>query len=199
MHKLWKPIEGRFKDYIAMPKSNRYQSLHTTVMGCERQDASRSRSAPTRCTAPPRTGIAAHWLYKNGAGRGTTIKAERADPDQQAEGAGTPARSASPEFLDEIKRELLRDSIYVFTPKGDVIELPTGSTAVDFAYHIHTEIGNHCLAAKADGAIIPLKEPLPTPRSSRSSPRRTRARTWTGCASVQDPPRPRPRSATGWR
>jgi GTP pyrophosphokinase len=104
-------------------------------------------------------GIASHWLYKS---RTPAPEAERQAElslisrlkDWQGAGPG------SPDFLDEIKRELLGDSIYVFTPKGDVIELPYGSTAVDFAYHIHTDIGDHCLAAKADGAIIALREPL---------------------------------------
>jgi GTP diphosphokinase / guanosine-3',5'-bis(diphosphate) 3'-diphosphatase len=158
VHKIWMPIEGRFKDYIAMPKSNRYQSLHTTVMGWGgRVIEIQIRTHAMHGTAE--NGIASHWLYKN---RSPAPEAERHAElslisrlkDWQGAGPG------SPDFLDEIKRELLGDSIYVFTPKGDVIELPYGSTAVDFAYHIHTDIGDHCLAAKADGAIIALREPL---------------------------------------
>jgi guanosine-3',5'-bis(diphosphate) 3'-pyrophosphohydrolase len=158
VHKIWMPIEGRFKDYIAMPKSNRYQSLHTTVMGWGgRVIEIQIRTHAMHGTAE--NGIASHWLYKS--------RSPAPEPGREAElslisklkewqGAG----SGSPDFLDEIKRELLGDSIYVFTPKGDVIELPAGSTAVDFAYHIHTDIGDHCLAARADGAIIALREPL---------------------------------------
>jgi guanosine-3',5'-bis(diphosphate) 3'-pyrophosphohydrolase len=158
VHKIWMPIEGRFKDYIAMPKSNRYQSLHTTVMGWGgRVIEIQIRTHAMHATAE--NGIASHWLYKS--------RGPAPEPGREAElsliarlkewqGAGP----GSSDFLDEIKHELLGDSIYVFTPKGDVVELPSGSTAVDFAYHIHTDIGDHCLAAKADGAIIALREPL---------------------------------------
>ncbi len=158
VHKIWMPIEGRFKDYIAMPKSNRYQSLHTTVMGYGgRVIEIQIRTHEMHVTAE--NGIASHWLYKS---RAPAREAEREAEltlisklkEWQSAGPG------SSDFLDEIKRELLGDSIYVFTPKGDVVELPYGSTAVDFAYHIHTDIGDHCLAAKADGVIIPLSEPL---------------------------------------
>ncbi len=158
VHKIWMPIEGRFKDYIAMPKSNRYQSLHTTVMGWGgRVIEIQIRTHAMHATAE--NGIASHWLYKSRtpapeAGRQAELSLISRLKDWQGAGPG------SPDFLDEIKRELLGDSIYVFTPKGDVIELPYGSTAVDFAYHIHTDIGDHCLAAKADGAIIALREPL---------------------------------------
>ena len=164
VHKLWMPIEGRFKDYIAMPKSNRYQSLHTTVMGYQGKIIEiQIRTHAMHQTAE--NGIAAHWLYKSGE-----LKEEEKLKElslinklrewQGATAGGSGAGSASGDFLDEIKKELLRDSIYVFTPKGDVVELPYGSTAIDFAYHIHTDIGDHCTGAKADGAIIPLKEPL---------------------------------------
>jgi guanosine-3',5'-bis(diphosphate) 3'-pyrophosphohydrolase len=158
VHKIWMPIEGRFKDYIAMPKSNRYQSLHTTVMGWGgRVIEIQIRTQGMHETAE--TGIASHWLYKSRipapeAGREAELTLISKLKEWQGAGPG------SSDFLDEIKRELLGDSIYVFTPKGDVVELPYGSTAVDFAYHIHTDIGDHCLAAKADGAIIPLREPL---------------------------------------
>jgi len=109
--------------------------------------------------ATAENGIASHWLYKSRtpapeAGREAELTLISKLKEWQGAGPG------SSEFLDEIKRDLLGDSIYVFTPKGDVVELPYGSTAVDFAYHIHTDIGDHCLAAKADGAVIPLREPL---------------------------------------
>jgi GTP pyrophosphokinase len=157
VHKLWIPIEGRFKDYIAMPKSNRYQSLHTTVMGYD----GKVIEIQIRTHAMHRTaenGVAAHWLYKGGAPREGAREGELSliNKLKEWQGAGT----ASEDFLDEIKKELLRDSIYVFTPKGDVTELPSGSTPIDFAYSIHTDIGDHCMAAKADGAIVPLKDPL---------------------------------------
>jgi GTP diphosphokinase / guanosine-3',5'-bis(diphosphate) 3'-diphosphatase len=165
VHKLWMPIEGRFKDYIAMAKSNRYQSLHTTVMGYDGKIIEiQIRTHAMHQTAE--NGIAAHWLYKSGVLKDGEKTKElslinKLREWQGATGGGLGAAgAASVDFLDEIKKELLRDSIYVFTPKGDVVELPYGSTAIDFAYHIHTDIGDHCTGAKADGAIIPLKEPL---------------------------------------
>jgi GTP pyrophosphokinase len=103
-------------------------------------------------------GIAAHWLYKSGMLKEEEKTKELSVINKLREWQG--AGAASGDFLDEIRKELLRDSIYVFTPKGDVVELPNGSTAIDFAYHIHTDIGDRCTGAKADGAIIPLKEPL---------------------------------------
>jgi GTP pyrophosphokinase len=157
VHKLWMPIEGRFKDYIAMPKSNRYQSLHTTVMGYGGKIIEiQIRTHAMHQTAE--NGIAAHWLYKSGVLKDGEKTKELSLINKLREWQGTGADSG--DFLDEIKKELLRDSIYVFTPKGDVVELPSGSSAIDFAYHIHTDIGDHCTGAKADGAIIALKEPL---------------------------------------
>ena len=159
VHKLWMPIEGRFKDYIAMPKSNRYQSLHTTVMGYDGKIIEiQIRTHAMHQTAE--NGIAAHWLYKSGVLKDGEKTKELSLINKLREWQGARAPVVSGDFLDEIKKELLRDSIYVFTPKGDVVELPYGSTAIDFAYHIHTDIGDHCTGAKADGAIIPLKEPL---------------------------------------
>jgi guanosine-3',5'-bis(diphosphate) 3'-pyrophosphohydrolase len=157
VHKLWIPIEGRFKDFIAMPKSNRYQSLHTTVMGYDGKVIEiQIRTQTMHRTAE--NGIAAHWLYKHGSPREGVKAAELSLINKLKEWQS--ASTASGDFLDEIKKELLRDSIYIFTPKGDVTELPSGSTAIDFAYSIHTDIGDHCMAAKADGAIVPLKDPL---------------------------------------
>jgi guanosine-3',5'-bis(diphosphate) 3'-pyrophosphohydrolase len=157
VHKLWMPIEGRFKDYIAMPKSNRYQSLHTTVMGFDGKIIEiQIRTQAMHQTAE--NGIAAHWLYKSGVLKDGEKTKELSLINKLREWQG--AGAVSGDFLDEIKKELLRDSIYVFTPRGDVVELPSGSTAIDFAYHIHTDIGDQCTGAKADGAIIPLKEPL---------------------------------------
>ncbi len=157
VHKLWMPIEGRFKDYIAMPKSNRYQSLHTTVMGYEGKIIEiQIRTQDMHRTAE--NGIAAHWLYKSGVPKDSVKPQDISLISRLMEWQS--ATSASGDFLEEIKREILGDSIYVFTPKGDAIELPFGSTAIDFAYRIHTDIGDHCMGAKADGAIIPLKETL---------------------------------------
>ncbi len=157
VHKLWMPIEGRFKDYIAMPKANRYQSLHTTVMGYDgRLLEIQIRTFSMEDTA--QNGVAAHWQYKKdqrgdrAVHQDLTIINRLRDMDN--------IRIAGREFLEEMKREILKDSIYLFTPKGDVIQLPKGATALDFAYHIHTEVGHHTSGAKADGSIVPLKQPL---------------------------------------
>lgn len=157
VHKLWKPIEGRFKDYIAMPKSNRYQSLHTTVMGPGGKTIEfQIRTQEMHATAE--VGVAAHWQYKQGARRDVGQPEDL--PFISKLRSWEAVKSDSEGLLEQIRRELLRDSIYVFTPKGDVVELPRGSTAIDFAFHIHTEIGNRTLAAKADGAIVPLNREL---------------------------------------
>ncbi len=157
VHQLWMPIEGRFKDYIAMPKANKYQSLHTTVM-CYGGKLIEIQIRTFEMHRIAEYGIAAHWLYKQQFSSDGVKPEDLAIINRVKSLNGF--RITSGEFLDEIKRELLKDSIYVFTPKGDAIELPKGSTPIDFAYHIHTEVGNHCMGAKADGAIVPLKEEL---------------------------------------
>ena len=157
VHQIWPPIEGRFKDYIAMPKANKYQSLHTTVMGFDGKLLEiQIRTREMHQTAE--YGIAAHWVYKQGLTREQARKEDLAIINRVRDlGA---IRLTSNEFLEEIKREILKDSIYVFTPKGDAIQMPRGATAIDFAYHIHTEVGHHTMAAKADGSIIPLRAEL---------------------------------------
>jgi GTP pyrophosphokinase len=165
-HRLWKPIDGRFKDYIAMPKSNGYRSLHTTVMAEGNLLEIQIRTTEMHETAE--FGVASHWLYK----KGTTAEAPRiedlsiinrlrgaADPFLGPDGASLGEKKAG-DFLTEIKRELLKDSIFVFTPMGKVIELPQNATAIDFAYAIHSDIGSHCSLAKANGKAIPLSAPL---------------------------------------
>ena len=140
-----------------MPKANKYQSLHTTVM-CYGGNLIEIQIRTHKMHRTAEYGIAAHWAYKVG------YRKESFQPKDLA--IITKLKSwdrmniTSSEFLEEIKRELLKDSIYVFTPNGDIIELPKGSTAIDFAYHIHTEVGNRCVGAKADGAIIPLTREL---------------------------------------
>lgn len=159
VHSLWAPLEGRFKDYIACPKSNGYRSLHTSVL----TQGGRPLEIQIRSQSMHETaeyGVAAHWGYKEGGGNKKLGVSRLALVEQlrnlRDEGHDDDAGS----FLDAIKRDVLRDSIIVYTPKGDPIELSEGSTAIDFAYHIHSEIGNHCMGAKANGAIIPLTRPL---------------------------------------
>jgi guanosine-3',5'-bis(diphosphate) 3'-pyrophosphohydrolase len=163
VHKLWPPIEGRFKDYIAMPKANNYQSLHTTVMALDGKLMEvQIRTREMHATAE--YGVAAHWVYKAESGIAETTWNQK--ENEQFTRILHKLKSWSNEieqsesFLDDIKGELLKDTIYVFTPKGHIVELPTNATALDFAYHIHTEVGNHTTGAKADGSIIPLSAPL---------------------------------------
>lgn len=153
VHSLWKPMDGRFKDYIAFPKANGYRSLHTTVM-CYDGRLLEIQIRTHEMHEVAEFGIASHWLYK----KGSTNEIVR--PDDLAIinrlKSWKDISFGSGEFLKEIKSELLKDSIFVFTPKGDAIELPSGSTALDFAYMVHSEVGNHCVGAKSSGSIIPL-------------------------------------------
>ena len=157
VHRLWKPIEGRFKDYIAMPKANGYRSLHTTVMCYEgRLLEAQIRTADMHRVAEH--GVASHWLYK----KGTTAEAPRPEDlplvNRLKEWGDFVSQGAV--YLEEIKRELLKDSIFVFTPRGDVVQLPAGATPLDFAFAIHTDVGSHCGGAKADGQIVSLDAEL---------------------------------------
>jgi GTP pyrophosphokinase len=171
VHRLWKPLDGRFKDYIAKPKSNGYQSLHTTVMAGGENEGSETgggrllevqiRTGEMHHIAE--YGLASHWLYKKGTGseivRPVDISIVNRLRDWKEE-SGEKTDPDSGAFLEDIKREILKDSIYVFTPQGKVIELPAGASAIDFAYSIHTAIGEHCAGAKANGHIIPLSAEL---------------------------------------
>lgn len=157
VHRLWKPIDGRFKDYIAMPKSNLYQSLHTTVM-CYDGKLTEIQIRTDDMDHTAEHGVAAHWIYKKQSYRQQVQHSDLVLISKLRDMGNS--RLESQDFLEEIKQELLSDSIYVFTPQGDVLQLPAGSTAIDFAYHIHTEVGNHAVGAKADSVIIPLKAPL---------------------------------------
>ena len=155
VHKLWPPIEGRFKDYIAMPKANQYQSLHTSVM-CYGGKITEIQIRTEEMHSTAEYGVAAHLVYKG------SVKKSKSDvhPIVNRFKNWDGIKSSSDDFLGDIRSEFLRDSIYVFTPNGHIIELPKKSTAIDFAFHIHTEIGAHTIGAKADGSIIPLNQPL---------------------------------------
>lgn len=153
VHTMWKPIPGRFKDYIAMPKPNMYQSLHTTVIGSEGEIFEvQIRTWDMHRTAE--YGIAAHWKYKEG-----TVKSDNFDEKltwlrqllEWQKDLNDPK-----EFMETLKIDFFTDEVFVFTPKGDVINLPDGSTPIDFAYRVHTAVGNNCVGAKVDGRIVPL-------------------------------------------
>jgi RelA/SpoT family (p)ppGpp synthetase len=158
VHNLYKPIPGRFKDYIAIPKANGYQSLHTTLIGSTGPIEIQIRTHEMESMA--NNGIAAHWLYKS---------------DKSATGSPVPSRARewfnglleiqqragnSLEFIEHVKIDLFPDEVYVFTPKGHILELPSGATPVDFAYAVHTDVGNSCVAARVDHRLVPLSTPI---------------------------------------
>jgi len=159
VHAHWKPVPGRFKDYIALPKPNGYQSLHTTVIGpwgerIEIQIRTREMHRVAEY------GIAAHWRYKQGAdGRSAP------DPDERfvwlRQLLEWQQQLQDPqEFLRSVKEDLFSEEVFVFTPKGDLLSFPVGSTVIDFAYRIHSEVGHHCAGARVNGRIVPLKYTL---------------------------------------
>lgn len=159
VHTLWRPIPGRFKDYIANPKLNLYQSLHTTLIG----ETGHPFEIQIRTFEMHRTaefGIAAHWQYKEGTSGDEEMNQKLSWLRQILEWQNDEMNAQ--EFVDTMKIDLFSDEVFVFTPKGDVVNLPAGSTPVDFAYHIHSAIGNKCTGAKINQRIVTLDTPLKT-------------------------------------
>jgi GTP diphosphokinase / guanosine-3',5'-bis(diphosphate) 3'-diphosphatase len=163
LHSRWNPVLGRFKDYVAMPKFNMYQSLHTTVIGPQGKPV----EMQIRTFAQHRRaeyGVAAHWKYKEDSRNGVDTERPMGDGDDmgwlrqlldwqnEVEDPG--------EFLESLRFEINRAQVYVFTPRGDVIALPTGATPVDFAYAVHTEVGHHTIGARVNGRLVPLESAL---------------------------------------
>ncbi|MBA1146741.1 bifunctional GTP diphosphokinase/guanosine-3',5'-bis pyrophosphate 3'-pyrophosphohydrolase [Ectothiorhodospiraceae bacterium WFHF3C12] len=160
MHSLYKPMPGRIKDYIAIPKANGYQSLHTTLLGPRRTRIEvQIRTAEMDRVAE--AGIAAHWLYKEGE---AATNAAHARAREWVRGLLEMQKNAgnSLEFIENVKIDLLPDEIYVFTPSGEIMELPRGATVVDFAYAVHSDIGDSCIAAMVDHRLTPLRTQLET-------------------------------------
>jgi guanosine-3',5'-bis(diphosphate) 3'-pyrophosphohydrolase len=154
IHQLWRPVPGRIKDYIAMPKANAYQSLHTSVIGPEGQPFEVQIRTRDMDEIAER-GIAAHWLYKEGK-----------EPSQDAERVAwlrglVEGHQENPrEFLNSLKLNLYPEEVYTFTPKGEVFAFARGATPIDFAYRVHTEVGHHCVGARINGKLVPLRTPL---------------------------------------
>jgi guanosine-3',5'-bis(diphosphate) 3'-pyrophosphohydrolase len=158
VHSVYKPMPGRFKDYIAIPRVNGYQSLHTTLFGPNGVPIeAQIRSEQMHRVAE--SGIAAHWKYKSGGDAFGGVEHDRAR-EWLASLVQIQEGGSSEEFLESVKVDLFPDKVYVFTPKGKILRLPTGATAVDFAYAIHTDVGNRCVAAKVDRRLVPLRTPL---------------------------------------
>jgi GTP pyrophosphokinase len=159
VHALWKPLPGRFKDYVAMPKSNMYQSLHTTVVGPGGTPLEiQIRTREMHRTA--KYGIAAHWRYKEGTKQAKEASAEAAWLGQMMDWLKDMADPR--EFMDSLRIDLYGGQVFVFTPKGDVVNLPAGATPVDFAYAIHTDVGHRTIGAKVGGKLVPLDYELRT-------------------------------------
>jgi GTP pyrophosphokinase len=159
VHSIWKPVHGRFKDYISMPKANMYQSLHTTVIGPdgERIEIQIRTEEMNRLAEE---GVAAHWQYKErGKGRFSPKDIDRFTWLRQIMDWQRELKD-SREFMATLRIDLFQDEVYVFTPKGQVKELPEGATPVDFAYMIHSAVGDHCAGAKINGRLSPLSTPL---------------------------------------
>lgn len=172
-HNKWKPLPGRFKDYVGFPKPNGYKSLHTTVIGL----APHSHNEPVeiqirteKMHEEAEYGIAAHWLYKESKGKSTEIKDEKDLVDRQraqmdwiqslAKLSMQMDGDGDDDVMKELKVDLFQDRIFVFTPNGEVKDLPQGSTPIDFAYAVHTDLGNKCIMSKANGCVVPLSYEL---------------------------------------
>ncbi len=159
VHSMWRPIPGRFKDYIAVPKSNMYQSLHTTVVGSMDQPLE-IQIRTWEMHKISEYGIAAHWRYKETGGSKAASGSERNYAEKMSWLRQLlewhKDMNDSHEFVDSVKMDVFADEVFVFTPRGDVIDLPKGSCPIDFAYRIHTDVGNRCVGAKVNGRIVPL-------------------------------------------
>ncbi len=159
IHSLYKPVPGEFKDYIAIPKANGYQSLHTVLMamhGVPIEIQIRTHEMEDMAN----NGIAAHWLYKSNEGAGVNSSHARARQWVQGLLEMQERAGNSLEFIENVKIDLFPDEVYVFSPKGDIFELPRGATAVDFAYAVHTDVGSSCVACRINRRLAPLSEPL---------------------------------------
>ena len=157
VHQLWHPIPGQIDDYIANPKENMYQALHTTVV-CEGGSHLEVQIKTVDMHHVSEYGVAAHWRYKEGSSRDKQFEEKMSKFRQLLEGQRD--ATSTEEFIETVKQDIFRDQVFVYTPKGRIVELAAGSTPVDFAYKIHTELGHRCVGAKVSGRLVPLDTPL---------------------------------------
>ena len=159
VHTMWRPLQGEFDDYIASPKDNMYQSLHTAVL-CEDASPVEIQIRTSEMHQLAEYGVAAHWLYKEGSADDQSFEEKmtwlRQILEWQREVAG------AEEFVEGFKTDIFNNQVYVYTPQGDLKELPVGATPVDFAYRIHTDVGHRCIGAKVNGKLVPLQHPIQT-------------------------------------
>src|SRR5260221_3270483 len=159
IHSIWHPIPGEFDDYIAAPKDNFYRSLHTAVLDEEGKTLEvQIRTMDMHEHAE--YGVAAHWRYKEGAGRDDEFEKRLIYLRRLLEFEEDAIRQDADEFLDAMRSDVFEDRVYAFTPKGDIVDLPGGATPIDFAYHIHTDVGNRCRGARVNGQLVPLDSRL---------------------------------------
>ena len=159
IHTSWRPVPGEFDDYIAAPKDNHYQSLHTAVMYDDKRPLEiQIRTQEMHMNAE--YGIAAHWRYKEGGKHDKQFEERIKDLRKMMEW-GSDVNDAA-EFVESMQTDVFRDRVYIFTPRGDAIDLPAGSTPIDFAYHVHTDIGHRCRGARVNGKLVPLDHELKT-------------------------------------
>jgi len=180
VHSMWKPVPGRFKDYIALPKPNMYRSLHTTVIGPGGQRIEvQIRTSEMHRVAEE--GIAAHWMYK-GESKGVEEARRFAWLRQLVE--WVQQLNDPQEFLHSVKEDLFEKEVFVFSPKGDLYALPKGSSIIDFAYRVHSELGNHCIGAKVNGRMVPLKHQVSNGDTVEvlTSPGQSPHKDWLGIA-----------------
>jgi RelA/SpoT family (p)ppGpp synthetase len=159
VHQLYKPMPGKFKDYIAIPRVNGYQSLHTVLLGPNGIPIE-VQIRTEQMDRIAEAGIAAHWQYKESDAEHNAVPPQARAREWLANISEIQAAADSEEFLEHVKVDLFPDKVYVFTPKGDILRLPRGATCVDFAYAVHTDVGNRCVAAKIDRRLVPLRTQL---------------------------------------
>ncbi|GMW06202.1 MAG: bifunctional (p)ppGpp synthetase/guanosine-3',5'-bis(diphosphate) 3'-pyrophosphohydrolase [Gammaproteobacteria bacterium] len=159
VHQLYKPMPGKFKDYVAIPRVNGYQSLHTVLLGPNGIPIE-VQIRTEQMDRIAESGIASHWAYKETGAEREEMQPQARAREWLASISEMQAAANSEEFLEHVKVDLFPDKVYVFTPKGDILRLPRGATCVDFAYAVHTDVGNRCVAAKIDRRLVPLRTPL---------------------------------------